>query len=133
MENINGNNNVYGVLHCDVAPGGTCDEFTGRAGSRPCPGTACNGNIHKYTFEVDRSQPVEEIRWYVDDVLFWQVTSSQMPSDVWAATVQKPHFVLLNLAIGGAFPNAVYGGATPIGSTTSGGTLRAEYVAVYNS
>lgn len=133
MENVNGINRAYGVFHCDSAPGGACNEYSGLSGSRACPGSACNGNIHKYTFEVDRTKTLEAIRWFVDDTLFWQVTSQDIPAKVWNEAVHKPHFVLLNLAIGGSFPNAIYGSSTPLTSTTSGGTFLAEYVAVYNS
>jgi beta-glucanase (GH16 family) len=133
MENVNGINRVWGVLHCGVNPGGPCSETDGRAGSRvECPGTPCQGNFHTYTFEVDRTQELEAIRWFVDGVLFWQVVSTDIPADTWAQAVHNPHFVLLNLAIGGAFPNKNYGSATPLSTTTSGGVLQAEYIAVYN-
>lgn len=51
-----------------------------------------------------------------------------------AQIAHKGHFVLMNLAIGGSFPNKDYGAdATPLESTASGGVYQAEYVAVYNS
>jgi beta-glucanase (GH16 family) len=133
LENVNGANKAYGVLHCDKAPGGACNEFNGLSGTTSCPGSSCNGNWHVYGFEVDRSGSVEALRWYIDGQLFQQVLSTSLPRDVWAKTVQKPHFVLLNLAMGGSLPNAIYGSSTPIASTTSGGQLLADYVAVYNS
>lgn len=60
--------------------------------------------------------------------IFANVTSHR------AEIAHKPHFVLMNLAIGGSFPNKDYGAdATPLESTKSGGVYQAEYVAVYNS
>lgn len=51
-----------------------------------------------------------------------------------AQIAHKGHFVLMNLAIGGSFPNKDYGAdATPLENTASGGVYQAEYVAVYNS
>jgi beta-glucanase (GH16 family) len=91
------------------------------------------GNFHTYTLEVDRSQELEAVRWFVDGILFWQVVETDLPADTWAQAVHNPHFVLLNLAIGGAFPNNQFGSATPLSNTVSGGTLQAEYIAVYNN
>ena len=39
MENVNGINSVWGVLHCGVAPGGPCNEFNGIGANRACPGS----------------------------------------------------------------------------------------------
>ena len=126
-------NKLWGTLHCGVNPGGPCHETDGLSGSRQCPGTPCQGNFHTYTFEVDRTQQLEAIRWFVDGILFWQVISTDIPAATWAQAVHNPHFVLFNLAIGGSFSNNVYGSATPLSTTTSGGVLEAEYIAVYNS
>ncbi|KAI9146874.1 Glycosyl hydrolase family 16 [Paramyrothecium foliicola] len=133
MENVNGINRVWGVLHCGVNPGGPCRETDGLVGWRDGGSPPLQGNFHTYAFEVDRTQSLEAIRWFLDGILFWQVVSTDVPSDVWAQAVHNPHFILLNLAIGGAFPNNNYGSATPLANTASGGQLQAEYVAVYNS
>lgn len=133
MENVNGINRVWGVMHCGVNPGGPCRETDGLVNSRECPNTPCQGNFHTYTLEVDRTQSLEAVRWFVDGILFWQIVSTDLPSDVWAQSVHNPHFILLNLAIGGAFPNNNYGSSTPLASTVSGATLQAEYIAVYNA
>jgi beta-glucanase (GH16 family) len=133
MENVNGINRVWGVFHCGVNPGGPCRETDGLVNSREGGSPPLQGNFHTYTFEVDRTQSLEAIRWYLDGTLYWQIVSTDVPADTWAQTIHNPHFVLLNLAIGGAFPNNNYGSATPLPNTASGGQLRAEYIAVYNS
>jgi beta-glucanase (GH16 family) len=133
MENVNGIDRVWGVMHCGSNPGGPCFETNGRGGSRQCPNSPCQGNFHKYTLEVDRTQTPEAVRWFVDDILFHEIVSTELPSDTWAQVVHRPHFILLNLAIGGAFPNGVYGSGTPVPSTVSGASLLAEYIAVYNA
>lgn len=134
MENVNAVNRLYGTLHCGVNPGGPCDETNGISGST-VPSPAMQGNFLQYTVEVDRSDAsAEAINWYLGDTLYHQVTAAQVgDATVWADAVHGSYFVLLNLAIGGSFPDKVYGSTTPIASTASSGTMFVEYVAVYNS
>jgi hypothetical protein len=133
MENINGVNRAYSTFHCGVNPGGPCDETNGISFNLVCPGTPCQGNFHTYTLEIDRTKSPEPLTWFVDDKQIGQVLSTKVPSDTWAQTVHNPHFILLNLAIGGSFPNKVAGKNTPTSATVSGGKYQIDYVAVYNS
>ncbi|TKX19584.1 putative glycosyl hydrolases family 16 protein [Elsinoe australis] len=133
MENVNGINSVWGVMHCGVNPGGPCRETDGLPNNRACPGTACQGNWHEYTLEVDRTVTPEVARWFVDGQLYHQVTENTIGASTWAQAVQHGHFVLLNLAIGGAFPNNQYKSATPIAATVPNRPMYVDYVAVYNS
>lgn len=119
-------------MHCDVNPGGSCNEPNGLGNTLACSGTACQGNFHIYTLEIDRTGSTEAVRWFLDGTLYFQVTSSQFPSGVWDQIAHKPVFILLNLAMGGSFPNGVYGSSTPLSTTTSGGVYTIDYVAVYN-
>ncbi|KAK9776946.1 putative Family 16 glycosyl hydrolase [Seiridium cardinale] len=132
MESVNGVNKAYATLHCDTNPGGSCNEPNGLGSNLACSGTACQGNFHIYTLEVDRTSSTEALRWYLDGTQFWQVTQSQVPSSVWNRVVHNPVFILLDLAMGGSFPNGVYGSSTPLSTTTSGGVFTVDYVAVYN-
>lgn len=134
MENINAINKVYGTLHCGINPGGPCDETNGLSGNAVPNGTALQGNFHTYTIEVDRTDSsLEAIRWYLDGSLYWQVVSTVMDATTWNDSVHNSYYIILNMAIGGSFPDKVYGSTTPIESTASSGTLEIEYVAVYNS
>jgi len=134
MENVNGIDSVWAVLHCGVAPGGPCNEFTGRANNRPCPGSRCQGNFHTYRFEWDQSVRPNQFRWYVDGAHFHTVSQADLPADTWnQMTTHAGYFILLNLAIGGAFPNAVPGGPTPTPATRPGVPMLVDYVAVYTS
>ncbi|KAF2188056.1 glycoside hydrolase family 16 protein [Zopfia rhizophila CBS 207.26] len=133
MENVNGVNSVWGVLHCGVNPGGPCMETDGIAGNIACPGSPCQGNWHVYTIEVDRSTSPERLTWSVDGVTFHTVTQTQVGTDTWVQAVQHGHFILLNLAMGGAFPNNQRGSGTPIPATVPGVPLYVDWVAVYNS
>lgn len=136
MENVNAVNKVYGTFHCGVNPGGPCDETNGLSGNTVPKGSAAQGSFHTYTIEVDRTDSsLEALRWYLDGTLYWQVTSdySGMDAATWDEAVHNSYFVILNMAIGGSFPNNVYGSTTPIESTASSGTFLIDYVAVYNS
>jgi hypothetical protein len=133
MENVNGINSVWGTLHCGSNPGGPCNETTGLGATRACPNTACQGNFHTYGFEWDRSTSPEALRWYVDGTLYHSVTAGQMDATTWANATHHGHFILLNVAMGGAFPNAIAGAATPTSSTVSGVPMLVDYVAVFNA
>ncbi|MFJ2092325.1 glycoside hydrolase family 16 protein [Streptomyces sp. NPDC087901] len=131
MENVNGINSVWGVLHCGVNPGGPCNETTGLGNSRTCPGASCQSAFHTYRFEWDRAVAPNALRWYVDDQLFHSVTQNQLDATTWAnMTDHAGYFLLLNLAIGGAFPNAL-GGSTPTSETVPGRPMLVDYVGVW--
>ncbi|WP_436842529.1 glycoside hydrolase family 16 protein [Streptomyces niveus] len=131
MENVNGINSVWAVLHCGVNPGGPCNETTGLGASRPCPGASCQSAFHTYRFEWDRSSSPNALRWYVDDQLYHTVTQSQLDATTWNNMTQHAgYFILLNVAIGGAFPDAL-GGPTPTAATVPGRPMLVDYVGVW--
>ncbi|MEV4173519.1 glycoside hydrolase family 16 protein [Nonomuraea sp. NPDC049709] len=133
MENVNGINSVWGVLHCGVNPGGPCNETTGLGASRACPGSTCQAAYHTYRFEWDRSVSPNQLRWYVDGQQFHGVNQSQFDATTWAnMTGHAGYFLLLNVAMGGAFPNAL-GGQTPTAATVPGRPMTVDYVAVWQS
>ncbi|MFE9767196.1 discoidin domain-containing protein [Streptomyces sp. NPDC005808] len=129
MEDINGRSSVFGALHCGTNPGGPCNESTGvGSGERACSG--CQTGYHTYAVEIDRSTSPEQIRWYLDGVNFYTLSSNQIDATAWSNAVDHSFFIIFNLAIGGGFP-AAYGGG-PTAATVSGGSLNIDYVAVYN-
>ncbi|MFI7601072.1 carbohydrate-binding protein [Actinoplanes sp. NPDC049681] len=133
MENVNGINAVWGVLHCGVNPGGPCNETLGIGANRACPGSSCQSAFHTYAFEWDRSVSPNQMRWYVDGQQYHSVSQSQVGEPHWTnMTGHAGYFILLNVAMGGAFPNGVAGSATPTGSTASGRPMLVDYVAVYS-
>lgn len=134
MENVNAVNEVFGTMHCGVNPGGPCDETNGLSGNSVPTGSALQGNFHTYTVEIDRTDStLEAVRWYLDGTLYWQVVSTSMDATTWDQVAHNSFFVILNVAIGGSFPDKVYGSTTPISTTASTGTMLVDYVAVYNS
>lgn len=134
MENVDGINQVWGTLHCGVAPGGPCNEYNGLGGTSPCPLADCQGAFHTYTVVVDRSASPEQIRWYVDGVQYWQVSANSpgMDAATWANAVDHPFFIILDVAMGGGFPNALAGNtSTPTSNTVPGAPMLVNYVRVY--
>lgn len=132
MENVNGINSVWGVLHCGVAPGGPCNEFNGLGASRACPGSTCQSGFHTYRFEWDQSVTPNQLRWYVDGQQFHSVSQGQLPADTWNQMTAHGYFIILNVAMGGAFPDGVAGFATPTSATTPGRPMLVDYVAVWS-
>ncbi|WP_084965649.1 glycoside hydrolase family 16 protein [Thermoactinospora rubra] len=134
MENVNGINAVWGVLHCGVNPGGPCNETNGLGASRACPGSTCQSAFHTYRFEWDRSVSPNQLRWYVDGQQYHSVSQAQFDATTWQnMTGHAGYFILLNVAMGGAFPNGVAGFATPTAATVSGRPMVVDYVAVWQS
>ncbi|THV25914.1 glycoside hydrolase family 16 protein [Glycomyces paridis] len=133
MENVNGQSNTHAVLHCGVAPGGPCNEFNGLGATTQCGGN-CHNGFHTYSFEWDESGASGQLRWYADGQLFHTVNESALPADTWAQmTDHAGYFILLNLAMGGAFPDGVAGFATPTAATQSGHSMLVDYVRVYTA
>jgi beta-glucanase (GH16 family) len=134
MENVNGINSVWGVLHCGVNPGGPCDETNGRGASRACPGSSCQSAFHTYRFEWDTSVSPNQLRWYVDGQQYHTVTQTQIGEPHWSnMTSHAGYFLLLNVAMGGGFPNGVAGSGTPTASTVPGRPMVVDYVAVWQT
>ena len=105
LEDINGQSNVFGTLHCGTSPGGPCNETSGiGSGAHGCSG--CQTGYHTYAVEIDRSISPEQIRWYLDGANYFTVNSNQVPAATWANAVDHGFFVILDLAIGGGVVRA---------------------------
>lgn len=134
MENVNAVNKVYGTLHCGTAPGGPCDENNG-LGSSTVPNPPAQGNFHTYTVEVDRTTTgAEVLNWYLDGQQYFTLSQQTVNNEeAWTSAVHNSYFIIMNIAVGGSFPDKVYGATTPIESTATAATMVVDYVAVYNS
>lgn len=134
MENVNAVNKIYGTMHCGIFDVGPCNETNGLSGNTVPASSPAQGNLHTYTLEVDRTDASSEaVRWYLDGEQYWEVLGSTVETQAWNDAIHTSYFIILNLAIGGSFPDKVYGSTTPIESTASSGTMFIDYVAVYNS
>ena len=81
--------------------------------------------------EYDRSVSPEQLRFYLDGTNYFTVNSSQIDATTWNNATHHGMFVILNVAMGGAFPAAFGGG--PTAATQSGVPMLVDYVAVYQS
>ncbi|MFG2937552.1 glycoside hydrolase family 16 protein [Streptomyces sp. NPDC048282] len=131
MENVQGLNTVWATMHCGTSPGGPCNETTGLGSSTACPNTTCQSGFHTYTMEWDRSVSPEAIRFYVDGVNYQTVTAAQVDATTWANATNHGFFVILNVAMGGGFPDAFGGG--PTSATESGHPMVVDYVQVLSA
>ncbi|MFB7441187.1 glycoside hydrolase family 16 protein [Streptomyces mirabilis] len=128
MENVQGLNTEWATMHCGTNPGGPCNETSGIGGNTPCAGTTCQAGFHTYAMEWDRSTSPEEIRFYLDGVNFHTVKANQVDATTWANATNHGYFVILNVAMGGGFPDAFGGG--PDSGTEPGHPLAVDYVQV---
>ncbi|MBC9724355.1 family 16 glycosylhydrolase [Streptomyces sp. TRM68367] len=128
MENTQGQNTVFATMHCGTAPGGPCNENSGIGSSTTCPGAACHAGFHTYAVEWDRSTSPQEIRFYVDDTHYHTVKEDQVDAATWKNATDHGFFIILNVAMGGAFPDAHGGG--PDAGTEPGHPLVVDYVRV---
>ncbi|HZU56399.1 MAG TPA: glycoside hydrolase family 16 protein [Actinocrinis sp.] len=133
MEDVNALSEVSHTLHCGVDPGGPCNETTGiGSGLLACSG--CQTGYHTYSVIVDRrTAGAEQLRFYTDGALQLTVNQSQMDATTWANAVDHGFFIILNVAIGGAYPNAICGCTSPNSATSSGAGMSVDYVAVYQT
>jgi hypothetical protein len=131
MENVQGLNRVWATMHCGTNPGGPCNETTGLAGNTTCPNTTCQSGFHTYSMEWDRSVSPEAIRFYVDGTNFHTVTANQVDATTWANATDHGFFIILNVAMGGAFPAAFGGGLD--NDTQPGHPMVVDYVQVLSA
>ncbi|MGW4750528.1 carbohydrate-binding protein, partial [Streptomyces sp. NPDC004290] len=87
--------------------------------------------FHTYVVEWDRSTSPEEIRFSLDGTTFHTVRANQVDAATWANATNHGYFVILNVAMGGGFPDAFGGG--PDGGTEPGHPMTVDYVRVLQS
>jgi beta-glucanase (GH16 family) len=128
MEDVNGSGSLFVTLHCGTNPGGVCHEPTGlSSGRQPCVG--CQSGYHTYRVELDKGVSPQQLRWYLDGVSVFSINATQVDAATWANATNHGFFVILNVAMGGGFPDAFGGGPTE--STVSGIPMLVDYVRVY--
>jgi Carbohydrate binding module (family 6) len=133
MEDVNALSEHSGTLHCGTDPGGPCNETTGlSSGLQACSG--CQSGYDTYSVIVNRTNTSDEtITWYLNGTSYYSVSESQVGASTWAAAVDHGFFLILDLAMGGAYPDAICGCTAPSSSTSSGAAMSVGYVAVYTT
>lgn len=140
MEDVNGLSEDSGTLHCgnltqrnSDGTFGPCHEKSGLgSGLRTC--TGCQQGFHTYTVIVDRRDANDQqIRWYLDGRQFFSVSESRVGQAAWTAAVDHGFSILLDVAVGGAYPSIQCGCTAPNNQTSSQGTMVVKYVRVYTN
>jgi beta-glucanase (GH16 family) len=140
LEDVNGLSEHSGAFHCgnlthlnSDGTYGPCHEHTGLSSRlRPCP--RCQVSFQSYSVIVDRRNPAaEQIRWYLNGRQFFQVSENAVGSSVWDEAVNHGFSIILDLAIGGQYPDEICDCVTPTSQTSSGGTMQVQSVAVYQN
>jgi beta-glucanase (GH16 family) len=140
MEDVNGLSEHSGALHCgnlthanSDGTMGPCHEHVGlSSGMQPCSG--CLTGFHTYSVIVDRRDPGDgQIRWYLDGRQFFSVSESQLGAATWDSAVDHGFSIILDLAIGGQYPDQQCRCTTPDSYTTSYGAMLVRSLAVYQS
>ena len=133
MEDVNSLSELSGTIHCGTDPGGPCNEPNGiGSGLTGCGG--CQSGYHTYTMILNRTNTsAESITFYLDGNQYFSVSESQVGTATWQAAFDHNLSIILDLAMGGAYPNGVCGCTSPTSSTASGGTMSVAYVAAYST
>lgn len=140
LEDVNGLDQHSGALHCgnltERDPDGTfgpCHEPNGLgSGPQSCPG--CQQGYHTYSVIVDRRDTAhQEVRWYLDGRQFFSVSESRVGAAAWQSALGRGFAIILDLAMGGFYPDAICHCTAPATSTTSGASMSVQYVTVYQA
>ena len=131
LEDANGLSNHSGTFSCGPREQGPCDQPSGLGtGLLPCPG--CQKTYNVYSVVIDRRKPSDEqIRWYLNNHEFFSVSERKIGAAAWTEAVDHGFMVILDLAIGGQYPEGKCDCTAPNDQTTSGGTMSVRDLAVY--
>jgi beta-glucanase (GH16 family) len=140
LEDVDGLSGHSGTFHCgnlsepnSDGTFGPCHEPDGlTSGLRPCP--RCQSSYQTYSVIVDRRNPADEqIRWYFGRREYFSVSESQVGVAAWDQAVNHGFSIILDLAMGGRYPDSRCGCTTPTSQTSSSGTMHVRDVTVYYS
>jgi beta-glucanase (GH16 family) len=124
FEDVNGDDKASQTLH-DGGP-------TEAHGLISCPVGTCETAFNTYTVIINRTNPnAESLEFLMDGKVEKTVTEAEVGTADWKAAIDHGFYILLDLAMGGNYPDSDCNCTGPTSSTTSGGQLKVAYVAVY--
>jgi beta-glucanase (GH16 family) len=124
LEDVNGDNKVTQTIH----DGGA----TKTTGLISCPAVGCQDGFNTYSVIIDRtSTDAEFLQFLLDGKVEKTITEAEVGTAVWQAAIDHAFYIILNMAIGGSYPDEDCECTSPTSSTTSGGSMKVAYVAVY--
>ncbi|KAG5981675.1 hypothetical protein E4U55_002684 [Claviceps digitariae] len=149
MESVNGLTDVWHTVHCGVYPGGVCNEPSGVGHQTK---KVKRNAWHTIAWEVDRRHAAgagkQSMSWLVDGQTRWTLFESNLTTPgnatgaaAWKSLTDNKMMILLNVAVGGAFPNGVFNsdGVAKIDTPTNmtlggdGASMEVDYVAVFST
>jgi hypothetical protein len=133
MEDVNSLSELSGTVHCGTDPGGPCNEPDGiGSGLTACSG--CQSGYHTYTMILNRTNTADEsVTFYLDGSQYYSVSESTVGTATWQAAFDHNLSIILDLAMGGSYPDGQCGCTAPTSATTSGQSLSVAYVAAYST
>jgi beta-glucanase (GH16 family) len=135
MEDVNALSEHSAALHCGNLSSlnsdgtyGPCHEKTGlSSGLLPCPG--CQSGYNRYSVTIDRRDPArQEIRWFLNGRRYFTIKESRVGTAAWTEAVDHGFSIILDLAIGGSYPDSVCDCESPTPMTAPGGVMSVRYV-----
>ena len=125
MEDVNGLNEASQTLHDSAGSSGS--PLTACSGS-----TSCQTGYHTYSVIVNRvNTSAEYLEFLMDGTVTDTITEASVGTTAWQDAIDHGFFIIFDLAMGGNYPDGVYGSTTPTSATTSGASMSVNYVAVY--
>lgn len=108
FEQVNGDTEAWGTVHCQQPEGGPCEEPSGSRSSTSLP----DNDFHDWSLIVDRTSKnwkTETISWLKDGEAFKKLTGEDVGSaETWATLAHSPYYFILNVAVGGTWPVSIY-------------------------
>jgi F5/8 type C domain/Ricin-type beta-trefoil lectin domain len=126
MEDVNGLNEASQTFH-------NAADSPGHA-LIACPDTSssCETGYHTYSVIVNRTDTsAETMEFLMDGTVESTITEASVGTTAWQEAVDHGFFIIFDLAMGGNYPDGVYGSTTPTSATSSGASMSVGYVAVY--
>src|SRR5450755_1456374 len=126
MEDVNGLNEASQTLHDSAnSPGHPLIACPGA-------GSGCQTGYHTYSVIIDRTNTsAETLQFLMDGTVESTITEASVGTAAWQAAIDHGFFIIWDLAMGGNYPDGVSGTTTPTAATSSGASMSAAYVAVY--
>jgi beta-glucanase (GH16 family) len=123
FEDVNGDNKASQTLH----DGGPTESHPLLA----CPIATCATAFNTYSVIIDRTNPnAEFLEFLMDGKVEKTVTEAEVGTADWKAAIDHGFYILLDLAMGGNYPDSDCNCTGPTSSTTPGGQMKVAYVAV---
>jgi hypothetical protein len=126
MEDVNGLNEASQTLHDSAnSPGHALIA---------CPDTSstCETGYHTYSVIINRTNTsAETLEYLMDGTVESTITEASVGTTAWQDAIDHGFFIIWDLAMGGNYPNGIYGATTPTAATSSGASMSVAYVAVY--